>query len=149
MMIRYVSSVIVSVASALVMHFERTRSRVHSCTVLVDPTCAADAVRLVRVIAGRASRSMDMDTLSDRLERVFRTFRPTERTLRHLSLMQQQTEGMGNEEEFCVVLLFSIAMLCVTPTIVPPTRVSSMPLLRVNARGFQSGESDVRRTHEW
>lgn len=103
---------VIPLVSAAVFYAARQRQQPpHSWNVLVDPTSVADTVRLIRSISRDGNE--DSDTLATRLERIFHTFRPTERTLRQLSIMQQTVVGQGNVDEFCVVLVFSIAMMCV------------------------------------
>ena len=98
--------------------------------VLVDVRTPREAVRLVRVVC-RPSDSTER--LAFRLERLYRAFPPSERTLRHLSHMQQSLCGSGNEDEFCVVVAFATAMTAISeprseaalPP--PPTRRSAPP----------------------
>lgn len=105
--------VVIPVVSVTVFYFARMmRQPPRVWNVLVDPTCMADTVRLVHLISRERVGVVDADTLASRLERIFTTFRPTERTLQRLSIMQQSVAGLGNEEEFCIVLVFTIAMLC-------------------------------------
>ena len=107
----------------LVQETERTRPRLR---VAVDPACAADAVRLVR-LAAAGETELSTDALAGKLERLLRAFPPTEATLQRLSLLQQSLSGTGGEEEFCVVLLLAVAMLCVPKTDRRVTRATSAP----------------------
>ena len=74
---------------------------------LVD-ACDVDSVmRLVRV----HERGDGADGLLQRLTRTFSTFRPTDRVMQRLSLFQQALQGMGNDEEYCVVTAHCAAIV--------------------------------------
>lgn len=73
---------------------------------LIDCCNEHDVVALVRAL----DRRDGVDRLAPRVMRLFYAFPPDERVLRRLSLMQQRLAGVGDEREFCVVLLFSLAM---------------------------------------
>ena len=86
--------------------------------VLTEVRTAPDAVRLVRRLS---TPSTTTEALAERLERLFLHLPPTEATMRALSQLQQRHEGEGGESEYCVALVFSIAIvsLCLS---LPPRR---------------------------
>lgn len=104
----------------------------------MDPVCTQDVVRLVRCVAHGHGSIMDADALSNRMERLLQTFPPTETTMQRLSLMQQSTAGTAGEEEFCVVLVYTIAMITApltAPPRPPPLRSQSeQPLAAAHSR---------------
>ena len=111
----YILTQAASAVSDLVAHRLRKRGTTtppRARHVIVDPWTISDTKHLVKLLTGSDKR-MDVDTLSSRLERLFQTFPPTESTLQRLSMMQQAVAGTSGENEFCVILVFSIAMLCV------------------------------------
>ena len=111
----YFPALTISVVSGTVAyyyHIHRGTTASMPPHVMLDPWSVSEARRLVRLLTASDPR-MDADTLSSRLERLFQTFPPTEATLRRLSVMQQAVAGTGGEDEFCVVMVFAIAMLCV------------------------------------
>ena len=126
----YFPALTISVVSGIVAYYYHTHRRIGpsmSPYVIIDPWSVSEARRLVRLLTASDPR-MDADTLSSRLERLFKTFPPTESTLRRLSMMQQVVSGTGGEDEFCVVMVFAIAMICVpTKKTQKPKRVRSLP----------------------
>ena len=72
---------------------------------LVDAVTMADVVCLVR----RLDRGLGMDDLAERLERTLKRFPPTDRVKQRLRSMLETVCGSRGEEEFCVVLMGTIA----------------------------------------
>lgn len=83
------------------------------CLACIDAPSVESSVRLIRAISRRTD---DLDTISQRLETYMTTFPPHENMMRRLSLHQQRVANTRGEEEFCVTLVFTIAMLCIEHT---------------------------------
>lgn len=77
---------------------------------VVDVFDEHDAVRFVKLVA---SNSTNGDTLADRVFRLLERFPPSEQQMQQMSMSQQRMQGLGNEAEFCITIVFSIAMLVV------------------------------------
>lgn len=77
---------------------------------VVDVFDEYDAVRFVKLVA---SHSTNGDTLADRVFRLLERFPPSEQQMQQMSMSQQRMQGLGNEAEFCITIVFSIAMLVV------------------------------------
>ena len=77
---------------------------------VVDVFDEYDAVRFIKLIA---SNSTNGDTLADRVFRLLERFPPSEQQMQQMSMSQQRLQGLGNEAEFCITIVFSIAMLVV------------------------------------
>lgn len=82
---------------------------------LVDAFCVEDVVRLVRLM----DRGAGVDDLAERMEKLLKTFPPTDAVRRRLRDMLDTVLGSGGEEEFCVMLLFVLSSKDV-PTGSPP-----------------------------
>lgn len=74
---------------------------------LVDVPDLAAAVTLVRRLARDDAAAEDLVL---RVEWAFSLFPPHEHVMRRLSLLQQQTARTGGVEEFCVTVLYAVAM---------------------------------------
>lgn len=69
-------------------------------------------VRVRELVSAVVTDGDDTDAMATRLERLLRHFPPDEFVMRRLSLMQQKVSGRSDADEFCVTLVFSVAMLC-------------------------------------
>ena len=85
---------------------------------LLDAADVAAVVELVR----RCAADDDADAFCERLFRLHRRFPPTEAQMRRLSVWQQQLEGTGGAEEYCVATVYGIATvaLCNAPAMSMP-----------------------------
>ena len=109
---------------------------------------AASVDGVVTLVKRLSHPDRNADELSRRLERLYTRFPPREHALRRLSLFQQSHVGRHDEREYCIVLVYVIAMLCVPAShplqrhasscSAPPSPVSRSPLCARRSR---------RRTH--
>ena len=102
--------------------------RVRTLTLL-DAGHVNDVEQLVRC----ADAGGGTDELMERLTRLFERFPPDEITMRRLSLMQQEYEGIGNLLEFCVLCVYMAATEVVARITQKNTvpRIVSMPNLNI------------------
>ena len=76
-------------------------------TTLMDVFDEHDALRLLQCTSQAHD---DADALADRFERLLSVFPPTESQLRHMALAQQKLQGTGDQYEFAITLVYSMAM---------------------------------------
>lgn len=74
---------------------------------LVDVYGDQDAIQLVRCMS---KQGMGTDALADQMHRLLVTFLPDEQQMQCLSLEQQRLQGTGTEAEFCITIVFSLAL---------------------------------------
>ena len=96
---------------------------------VVDAWDMTDVCALVR---SQARVNTSAEQLSVNLERVLRTFPPDEMVMRRLSTLQQSVAGRGNEDEYCILTVYILAMdvLTTTPLRSFPKRTRSAPTSR-------------------
>ena len=82
----------------------------YRCLTCFDAPSVESSVQLIKKLS---RPSDDLDTISQRLEKYLAVFPPHERVMRRLSIHQQCVANTKGEEEFCVTLVFAMAMLCI------------------------------------
>jgi hypothetical protein len=73
---------------------------------IIDCHSVDEIVSLVKLVSSHGGT----DELVERLERLFITFPPDDSTLQRVSIFQQQTQGLGNELEFCCTMLHVVLL---------------------------------------
>ena len=82
----------------------------------MDPHTVDECVALVRTFA--QTPHDDADVLASRMVEAFRHLPPLEETMRHLSMLQQEWEGVGDMHEFCVLQVYGAATCAVAEGLV-------------------------------
>lgn len=101
-------------------HNNTRKATRHSPTRSLPRLDAPTPEAVVQLVRDLSRDGDDTDALAARLERIYARFPPHENTLRRLSLFQQDAQGEGGEREFCLVLAYAVAILCVPRS--PPER---------------------------
>lgn len=101
-----------TVTIPIIWHLSLMRNPTHPTSrTVIDLSSADDTVSLVRHVA---QHDTSIDVIVERLECIFRAFPPSEECMQFLSLLQQELEGTGGEQEFAVATVFAVAMATLT-----------------------------------